>query len=262
MPGFSALSADRCLAILDILVDEPVGLPLTVISKKLNFPASATHRLLSVLMSRGFVNQTENSSYYTATINIAALGLRYLAANNVNEICLPILDGLAQQTGELVRLSILQNDRLIWLLKAQGSQSSIKYDPISGKEVPLHVTAMGKAWLATLDDNRVEEIVTERGFSGNLLGPNALKNFDQLIISLIESRRQGFTLVEEEAEIGISAIAMVIPNSEISNNSIIGCISIGGPSFRLSKQKLISFVPYLKETVREVSRLWPLRTLV
>ena len=49
--------------------------------------------------------------------------------------------------GELVRLSYVEDGRLIWIAKAQGSKSNLRYDPITGHDVPLHVTAMGKAWL-------------------------------------------------------------------------------------------------------------------
>lgn len=212
-------------------------------------------------MNRALVSQDQDSNYYMATINIATLGLRFLASNKLNEIFMPSLEKLAQGTGELVRLSILQNDKLVWLSKAQGSKSSIKYDPINGMEVPLHVTAMGKSWLATLDEHKVERIILERGLGGLLLGPNAVKTLHDLKESLHLSKIQGYSLVEEEAEIGISAIAMIIPGDTVDRN-IIGCVSVGGPSFRLSKQKLITFVPLIKETVQKISRIWPLRKFV
>ena len=62
MSGFSVLSAERCLAILEMLLDEPQGLPLSTISSRLDLPFSPVHRLLGALMARRMVQQNPHSS--------------------------------------------------------------------------------------------------------------------------------------------------------------------------------------------------------
>jgi IclR family transcriptional regulator, acetate operon repressor len=261
MSGFSASSAERCLAILDALVDVPRGVALSALCAKLELPQSAAHRLLAVLIQRKLAIQDGETGFYRATFQVAALGLRFLAATKINDICQPVIEALAHRSGELVRLAVLDGNSLTWVAKAQGSQSSIKYDPIIGHEVPLHVTAMGKAWLATMPEKDAVKLVSARGFGGPLVGPRAVKSVTALRQEVLLTRDRGFGLVEEEAEPGISAVAVVVRGGESRQSPVVGCLSIGGPSFRLGRDKLTSFVPDMRETAIELMRVWPLRAL-
>ena len=89
MSNFSASSADRGLAILELLVDEPQGLSMSSIAQRLELPVSATHRLLTVMVARRYVQQNATSEHYQATMLIAALGLRLLETSNLPDVCQP-----------------------------------------------------------------------------------------------------------------------------------------------------------------------------
>lgn len=256
MSGFSLNSAERCLAIVELLVDHPEGLPLTLISNSLELPASATHRLLTVLGTKGYVKQNPLSNHYAPTMAIAALGLRLLASYHVPDICQPVLEELAEQSGELVRLSFLEEGRLIWIAKAQGSKSSLRYDPIIGRDVPLHVTAMGKAFLASMTDAEATALVAKIGYEGDLIGPCALRTEAELLRELAMARTSGYGLVEEEAEAGVSAIAMVVHDGMHAGALTVAALSIAGPSFRVTHERLRGFVPFLKEATANLTRLW------
>lgn len=260
MANFSAASAERCLAIIELLADNPDGMALSAVATRLDLPASATHRLLQVLVARGYVRQDEASERYVATLFLAALGVRLLASTNIPDVCQPELDALAAKTGELVRLAVLEDDHLRWVAKAQGATSSIRYDPISGREVPLHTTAMGKAWLSTLPEDAALKLAKARGLGGDLVGPKAVRSLEALREQLRMTRDRGFGLVEEEAEPGISAIAATIRNPQPGNEgTVVACVSIGGPTFRLDRKRLVSFAPDLFETARRLGQLWPAR---
>ncbi|UUZ62601.1 IclR family transcriptional regulator [Polaromonas sp. P1-6] len=155
---------ERTLDILTLLADHPNGLPVSDISRRLALPKSAVHRLLSILVQRGLVVQDEYSQRYRMTVKLAAIGFRFLAASGITEICQPSLDRLAARTGELVRLALVENAALIWIARAQGSLSGLRYDPDMGQAVVLHATATGKAWLATLDEAQAVALVKARGF--------------------------------------------------------------------------------------------------
>jgi IclR family acetate operon transcriptional repressor len=255
----SALSADRVLAILEMLVTVSEGVSLSRVAQELDLPLSATHRLLAVLVKRNYARQDPATEQYEPTLAVATLGIRLLANTRLSDVYQPILDELAEATGELVRLAVLDGEKLTWIARAQGATSSIRYDPVSGHDVPLYATAMGKAWLATLPDAEALRIANAAGFTG-ALGPNAVANAAQLAEHLRQTRERGYGLVSEEAEPGISAIAMVVRDGPGASGVPVGCISIGGPSFRVSQDRLIGFVPKLRQAVDQLSALWPLRT--
>ncbi|MGL4974376.1 MAG: IclR family transcriptional regulator [Bosea sp. (in: a-proteobacteria)] len=257
MTNFSSSSAERCLAILELLVDQPDGLPMSNIAQRLDLPVSATHRLLSVLVQKRYVRQSALTERYIATMLLAAHGLRLLEHSNLTGACQPLLEELAAQCEELVRLAVLENEHLIWVAKAQGARNSIRYDPISGRDVPLHATAMGKAWLATLPEDHAIALVQERGMSGDLVGPNAVRTPEALREHLRLTRERGFAIVEQEAEPGISAVATVVRDLSLPGHPVVGTISIGGPSFRMDRDRLVSFRDALAQTAQRLSEIWP-----
>ncbi|MGL4635325.1 MAG: IclR family transcriptional regulator [Beijerinckiaceae bacterium] len=257
MTNFSVSSAERGLAILELLIDQPDGLPMSVIAQRLELPVSATHRLLTMLVQKRYVRQSALTERYMATMLLAAQGLRLLEHSNLTGACQPLLEDLAMQCEELVRLAVLENEHLTWVAKAQGARNSIRYDPISGRDVPLHATAMGKAWLATLPEDHAVRLVQERGMTGDLVGPNAVKTPEELRMQLRLTRERGFAIVEQEAEAGISAVATVVRDLSVSGSPVVGAISIGGPSFRMDRERLISFRDPLLLAARQLSEIWP-----
>ena len=155
---------DRVMDIIELLADEPNGLPLSEIARRLDMPKSAAHRLLSSLVNRGFAVQDDTSQRYRLTVRLAAVGFRVLAGAGTSDICQPSLDRLARRTGELVRLALVEGDTLFWIAKAQGALSGLRYDPDLGQAVVLHATATGKAWLSTMNDEAAANLVKKRGY--------------------------------------------------------------------------------------------------
>ncbi len=149
MSNTSTSSAERCLAVLELLVEHDRGQEVSAIARRLSIPLSATHRLLQALINAGYARQDALSGLYRPTLKVGALGLRLLGDMQMTDVAQPLLEDLARQTGELVRLAVVEDEEMIWVSKAQGATSGIRCDSISGQHVPLHTTAMGKAWLAS-----------------------------------------------------------------------------------------------------------------
>lgn len=256
MSNTSAQSAERCLAILELLVEQPDGLQISGIAQQLGFPLSSTHRLLGTLIKTQYVRQEMSSERYFPAIKVGALGLRFLAGMEIIEAAQPLIDDLAKATGELVRLAIVESGEMTWVLKAQGAVSGIRYDPISGHQVPLHTTAMGKAWLASMPEDEAVERVVASGFKSELLGPNALTTVEQLREEIRLTRTRGYGLNEQESELGLSGIAMLIQNrAEV--REVVGAISVAGPTFRVSHERLLSFAAPLHTVVQQLELIWP-----
>lgn len=261
MGGFSVSSAERCMELLEMLASHPSGMGVGAISAALEAPQGEVRRLLGVLVQLGYVRPDEESGLYRPTLMIAAPGLRLLSSLHIPNTCQPTLERLAAHTGEVVRLSAIEGDRMLWIAKAEGSRSSQGYDPITGHDVPLHTTAMGKAWLATLPEDEAVQRVVERGFDVPLAGPNAIRDDLTLRAELRATAARGFGLAAEEAEAGVSAIGVLVRDGLRAGALPVAALSISGPSDRLSADRLVTFVPLLQEASTQLSRLWPVRHL-
>lgn len=244
----------RCLTLLTILANEPAGMALGDLSKRTGLPKSATHRMLSSLVQAGFVVQSEQSRYYRLTMKLVMLGFRFLGGTGLIEHCQGALDRLAETTQELVRMSVTDNDRLLWIAKSQGARGSVVVDPVMGKNVALHATASGKIWLASLPVEKAAALVLQDGLgTPRIHGPAVIQSMDLLHKELKITRERGYALAWEEADPGVTAIAVGIPSSHAAGARLFGTVSVAGPTFRITTEKLLEFLPALTETANELA---------
>jgi IclR family acetate operon transcriptional repressor len=111
------------------------------------------------------VRQARKQGDYVLTTKVVSLGLGFLSSAGIVDIAEPLLERLAETSGELVRLSIVDDDRLTWVAKSQGMrQAGLRYDPDMGMDARLSCTSSGHAWLMTMSDERAIELVSRQGF--------------------------------------------------------------------------------------------------
>lgn len=250
---------DRTLDVLELHAGNPEGFPLSETASLLHIPKGAAHRLLSQLVDRGYLEQDPISQRYRLTLRLVALGFQHLTNTGLTDICQPELDRMAEQTGELVRLTVVDGDNLIWAAEAQGAKRGLRYDGNYGRTVNLTATATGKSWLATLDDERVKKIVEAQGFGDpEEVGEKALRDFDLVMAEIERTRSRGFGIAYEEGEPGMCAIAAAIPGTS-KESPYVGTISVAAPTVRTPMEKLESWAPIVIEVSLRISKLWPIR---
>jgi IclR family acetate operon transcriptional repressor len=249
---------NRAIQIIELLAEHVDGLSVTAIAERLGIPASATHRLLITLAETHMVEQDALTKHHKLSLSLPALGLRYLSNFTFMQISRPVMEALASETRELVRLAIVDENRLIWIAKAQGSRSSLRIDPLEGREAILHVTAAGKAWLASMADEQVAKLARlKRTKAKTIYGPNALHSMDALIADLAGARRNGFAVTYDEAELGVVAIGAVIRNGAGAEAPVVGTISVAGPSARLTRKDLVAMSRPVLAAAQRLSEIWP-----
>lgn len=250
---------ERALGILELLADHPRGLGLSEISQQLGIAKSATHRILTRLVAREFVQQDVLTQHYRISVRLAALGFRYLAGSGVNEVCQPELDRLAAETGDFVRLAVVSGERLTFIAEAQGARRGLRYEGQHGRrDVKLHASATGKAWLATLPDDEAVRLVLQQGFAApDEFGPRAIRAIPALLTDLARTRRQGYATAYEEGDPGVAAVAAVIGGIG-PGAPAVGTIAVVGPIIRLTRKRMAEVAPSLLATANRLSSLWPI----
>lgn len=255
------LPLSRALDIMQLLAGARDGLTVSAISKELRLAKSAAHRLLGTMLSDGYVRQDAISERYHLTLRLAALGFRYLAANGLTDVVQPILNRLAAQTGELVHLGVVDDERMFWVAWAQGSVSPLRYVPVIGREVVLHTTGSGATWLASLPDEEAIRILRRHGFRKSPTpgyGRNAVRTEKEFIAKIRKVRRDGFALNIEEGEPFINAIAVAFQAAPSPSSPVAGTVAIAGPSNRMTRTALLAMLPELRAHCRELTEVWPM----
>ena len=242
---------EKSLAILEYLVAYPDGVALARISTELNMLRSGCHRTLHELIGYGYVRQMPQKGDYALTTKMASMGLSFLSRSGVVDIAQPVIDRMARTTEELVRLAIVDGDRLTFVAKAQGAKFGLRYDPDMGIDVRLSCSAGGHAWLMTLDEERALELVVKQGFgTPGDYGPKAPTGWKALVAILAQGRKRGLAVMHEMYAPGMGAMAVPVRRG---SEAALGVITIAGPSVRLTQERMLAFAPQLQEAAQELA---------
>ena len=242
---------ERTLAILERLAKDVRGVPLATLADELDIPRSATHRLLLELSEYGYVRQSRERGDYMLTTKLVSLGLNYLKGSGVVDLCQPILDRLAEASGELVRLGVVDVDHLTWVSLSQGARAGLRYDPDQGIDAKLSCTSSGHVWLSTLGEDDALTLVSKQGFGKpSEYGPNAPTSLTALLKAIRLARKQGFAITVDTYARGLSAIsAPIVPGGK----GAVGVLAISGPSVRLTEQKMRHLAPDLLAAASDIA---------
>jgi DNA-binding IclR family transcriptional regulator len=257
------IPAERCLGILELLGDGAREMPLGEIAGRLALPKSGTHRLLATLVDLGWAEQDRGTGFYRLTMRLAVLGQRFYVASGVPDICQPLLDRLAHESREFVRLAVADGNGLVWIAHAQGAHGGLVYQPAeTTSRVPLYATASGKAWLATLrSEDAIAQVLKDGGFDhADRYGPNAIRSVETLLRDLRATARRGHGLAVNEAEPGVTAVAAAVRSGP--GGGAVGTVSIAGPSARLVESRVRDLAPLVMQCATELSNVWPLRSRI
>lgn len=242
----------RTVKVLELLAQQAAGLQLFDIAERLNIPRSATHRVLTGLVEQGYVQQGREQGFYQLTARIASLAFTFLAGSGITDLAQPILDRLAAETTELVRLALVDGRELIWVAKAQGSQFGLRYDPDMGQIGRLSCSASGQAWLACLSDDAALALVERQGFGlRQHYGPNAPETPADLLAILQQTRARGYAIALQSYAPWMSAAAAAVRNP--LTGEVAGVVVIAGPHLRLTEQRLVELSPLLLQAAKEMS---------
>ena len=255
----SHIPAERCLDIIELLADGASNMALGDISEKLKLPKSGAHRLLATLVDLGWAEQNPDTGFYRLTMRLAILGQRFYVATGIPDICQPLLDRLAARSQEFVRLAIVDGGSLTWLAHAQGATGGLLYQPsLTTDKVPLHVTASGKAWLASLPRELAMQHAMKSGLTDvGKFGPNAINSIDRLMGELDMTATRGFGTAMNEAEPGVTAVACAIRTDGLGD--ALGTVSIAGPTARMGASRIEEMGQLAVQSASEFAALWPLR---
>lgn len=243
---------ERTLAVLELLAANAQGLPLYEVADQLHIPRSATHRILTSLVEHGYVRQERQLGAYLLTAKLTSLAFTFLAASGITDFAQPILDRLARESGELVRLAMIDGRELIWVAKSQGSPFGLRYDPDMGQVGRLSCSASGHAWLSCLPEEEAVALVEAQGYGTRRdFGPRAPETRAALLKYLRAARKRGFSVTMQTYTPWMNACAA--PVRSASTAEVTGTVVIAGPNVRLTEARMLELGPLLMDAARELS---------
>jgi IclR family acetate operon transcriptional repressor len=244
-------ATSRTLAILEELSNQPKGATVSELVMRLGIEKSIVSRILATLEQESYVVREDASDSFQVGLRFAAIALRHIDETGVSDLCLPILRKAAQKSGELVQLAIVQNEQMIYVAKAEGQQR-IRVLSLLGRSAVLHASAAGKVWLASLPEQRALALALKDGRLEKFTEHTIIK-VDQLRADLAQVRKNKFATVDQELFDGACAVG--VPVTDRRDERVLGAVILSGPTYRLQRKRLVSFVPLLQSVANELTEL-------
>src|SRR4051794_16204572 len=242
--GASVQSVDRALTILELLAREGDA-GVTEIAAELGVHKSTAFRLLATLESHRLVEQDGDRGRYRLGVgNLRLAGATTARLDLVSE-ARPVCRQLAADTGETGNITLRSETSALYLDQVAGSSALQSHNWV-GQHIPLHATSNGKVLISELDDAELKAAVRELP----RLTDRTVKKRSELKAQLEHIREVGYAVVVDELEVGLTAAAAPIRNA---HGDIVASMSISGPTFRLTEERLEETVPLLVAAATEVS---------
>jgi len=234
----------RTIDVINCFVSER-ELSFNAICKKTNLSNGTIFRIINTLIKNEYIEKNENNKYILGR-KLVILGLRSFSNIELSGIIHPILVELARETKETCNAAILTDDRFIYIDTVE-SVYALKMMIRIGQLGFLHSSAAGKALLAFNDEKSFFELLNK--IELKKFNNNTITDKNKLLEEIQKIRGIGYSIDDEEEEIGAKCIGGPIFNNE---GKLIGAISISAPSSRFD-QNFDKFVIELKKACKKAS---------
>jgi DNA-binding IclR family transcriptional regulator len=235
------------MRILEVFYEADTDLTLHEISEKAKVGKTSAFRILFTLDGVGYVEKDPASGKYRLGLGIIEAARKALAGRDLVQVARPHLKKLRDEFDETTNLAALRDDKIVYL-EIFESRHSFRMTDTVGSRVPWHSTALGKSIAAFLDQEKLKAVLKQS--PKKRFTPHTITGVREYGKVLAKVREQGYSLDNEESELGATCVASPIFSSE---SVVIGALSVSGPTPRI-RDKQNKITAALKEAAAAISR--------
>lgn len=211
---------------------------VTELATHLDMSKSTVHEHLATLKEYDYVTKHDDGTY-SIGLGFFEMGEYARKRRKIYEIARPEVTSLAEETGELANLLVEEHGRGVYLYRARG-ESAVTLDTHTGKRRYLHNTALGKAILAHLPEERVTEILDTHGLPAST--KNTITDRGVLFEELEKIYERGVAYCGQERVEGLQCVAAPILSND---DRVLGAISVAAPTTRMEGRRFEEEIPAL-----------------
>lgn len=234
---------ERMFAILDTLAAHPDPVSLKEVAERTGLHPSTTHRILNDLAVGRLVDRPHAGTYRLG-MRLLELGNLVKARLDVREAAMGPMRELHKLTHQPVNLSMRQGDEIVYVERTYSERSGMQVVRAVGGRAPLHLTSVGKLFLAHDDPQRVRAYATRTGLTGHTR--NSITDLPRLERELAHVRNSGCARDDEELELGVRCMAAGIFDDQ---GQLIAGLSVSAPADRLEE----AWLDRVKTTAASIS---------
>ncbi len=234
---------ERAFGLLDLLANHQEPVTLKAISEQSGLHPSTAHRILNDLTIARYVDRPQAGSYRLG-MRLLELGNLVKARLDVRDAALAPMRELHKLTHQPVNLSMRQGDEIVYVERTYSERSGMQVVRAIGGRAPLHLTSVGKLFLAHDDPQRVRAYAVRTGLAGHTR--NSITELTALERELSRVSQYGTARDDEELEVGVRCMAAGIFDDQ---GKLVAGLSISAPADQLEE----SWLDRLQATAAQIS---------
>ncbi|MGD2041848.1 MAG: IclR family transcriptional regulator [Anaerolineae bacterium] len=242
-------AVSRALRILSSFSFQDFELSVADLHEKLGIHKSTLVRLLQSMAAEGFIEQNPETGEYRLGIKTFEIGRLYSRTRmmNMDMLARPSMQRLSSKLGLSANLAIRDGDEIVYVETVEPSGSPMRLAYSAGDRFGVHHTALGKALIAFLPDEELEDLLADMEL--NPLTPQTIVTIEGLTTELNRIREQGYAVDDEESLPGLRCVSAPIWNGE----RVVAALSASGSTLRVTKERVDEIAHAVQQTAREIS---------
>ncbi len=234
-------SLARGLDVIKAFGPERAHMTLSEVARATGLTRAAARRFLLTLTALGYVRNDGRD--FSLRAKVLELGYAYLAGLSLNEVAAPHLEDLVARTRESSSVAVLDGDEIVYVVRVPTKR--IMAAAISvGTRFPAYATSMGRALLAHLSEDQLEEYL--KNVHLEPLTNRTVTSSERLREILVAVRTQGYAMTDQELEEGLRSAAVPIRDA---SGTVVAAMNVSTHASRVSMEELRrNLLPLLIET--------------
>lgn len=251
----SLQSLERGLAVIQVFSATDPALTLSDVARMTGITRATARRILLTLEELGYVRS--DGRLFSLTPRVLSLGWAYLSSLNIWEAAQPLMEELAEQTGESCSIGTLDLPDVVYVAEVQ-SRRLVNVVVGPGMRLPVHATCTGRVLLAGLPEPELDAFL--EGATLERFTSHTITDAGRLGKAVATVRTQGWTLSDQELEVGLRSVAAPITGRD---GRTVAAMNVFGAASRVSAGELKDRVlPVLLDTAEQISMSLRRRALV
>lgn len=244
---------ERGLKVLRAFDQTRPEMPLSEVAAVTGLSPAVARRCLKTLVALGYVGQ--HGRRFLLRPEVLAFGSAYLSSMNIEQVVLPALQGLRDQTGDSSSMAVRSGRDILYVAHVSTNRQ-LRLGANVGTRFPSHATSLGKVLLAFLPEADFDAYVAV----GPLASMTEHTFTDPALLQrhLQQVRDTGYDSALDELDYGIVSVAVPIFDSE---RRILAAINCSTSTTRISQDELVrTRLPLLRAAAGEIESLlarWP-----
>ena len=204
MKKYGAPSVKKAFAILNAISSARDGLGVSELANKLKMAKSTVHGMTSALEELGAVMRDPATKKYKLGFTLLEIGRSAYSQIDLRTAARPVTEDLMEKTRTSIFLGVLNWDHVTILDIVEARQDLNITAPV-GSTIPLFAGAVGKVFLATMDEQQAARIIKSKGLPK--FTDNSIVNAERYREELEQVREKGYAVDDEEYILGVRAVA-------------------------------------------------------